>query len=305
MDQLKRMAIFAEVVAAGSLTAAARQLGITPSAVSQHLRQLEQTLGLALLHRSTRSLTLTEAGERYYAGCAAMVAAARSAEQSLASLRDEPDGELRLAAPIGFGGMLATALVPLRSYPRLTLRLLLDDSVINLIEARVDLALRAGALADSTLVARKLGGLKQQLCASPAYLEERGWPAQPQDLLQHDWLGLTPRAGSVEMLDLQGPAGEHETLRLEGRVLASQVTALQALCVKGWGIQVAASDDARQALADGRLLPILPDWRLADLPVYALTPRRGEQPAKVRHALFLLAAHFDLAYGGVALPARK
>jgi DNA-binding transcriptional LysR family regulator len=110
MDQLKRMAVFAEVVAAGSLTAAARRLGMTPSAVSQHLRQLEGALGLALLHRSTRKLTLTEAGARYIEGCTAMVAAARAADQALARHRDEPEGELRIAAPIGFGGLLARAL---------------------------------------------------------------------------------------------------------------------------------------------------------------------------------------------------
>ncbi len=297
MDQLKRMAIFAEVVAAGSLTAAARQLGMTPSAVSQHLRQLEQALGLALLHRSTRRLTLTEAGERYHAGCAAMVAAARSAEQALARLRDEPEGELRLAAPIGFGSLLATALAPLRRHPRLTLRLLLDDAMIDLIEARVDVALRVGTLADSTLVARKLGSMTRQLCASPAYLAERGWPAQPQDLLQHDWLGSKPGNAGAEMLELLGPDGARQTLRLEGRVQATQVTALHALCLAGWGISLGVSADDRQALADGRLLPVLPGWRLADLPVYAVTPRRGEQPAKVRHALDLLAAYFGRADG--------
>lgn len=295
MDQLKRMAIFAEVVAAGSLTAAARRLGMTPSAVSQHLRQLEQALGLALLHRSTRRLTLTEAGERYHAGCAAMVAAARSADQALARLRDEPEGELRLAAPVGFGGLLATALAPLRAFPKLRLQLLLDDTVIDLIEARVDVALRVGALADSTLVARKLGSMARQLCAAPAYLAERGWPAQPQDLLQHDWLGGKPGSAGTETLALQGPGGERETVRLEGRVQASQVTALHALAVAGWGISLVVSQDDRRALADGRLLPVLPGWRLADLPVYAVTPRRGEQPAKVRHALELLAAHFGSA----------
>ena len=292
MDQLKRMAIFAEVVAAGSLSAAARRLGMTPSAVSQHLRQLEQALGLALLHRSTRRLTLTEAGERYHVGCAAMLAAARSAEQALARLRDEPEGELRLAAPAGFGGLLAIALAPLRSYPKLRLQLLLDDAVIDLIEARVDVALRVGALADSALVARKLGSLGRQLCAAPAYLAERGWPAQPRDLLQHDWLGSKPRSGGVEMLELQGPNGERETVRLEGRVQASQVTALHALAVAGWGISLGVSEDDRQALAEGRLLPVLPGWQLADLPVYAVTPRRGEQPAKVRHVLDLLAQYF-------------
>lgn len=297
MDQLKRMAIFAEVVAAGSLTAAARQLGMTPSAVSQHLRQLEQALGLALLHRSTRRLTLTEAGERYHAGCAAMVAAARSAEQALARLRDEPEGELRLAAPAGFGSVLATALAPLRGYPRLTLRLLLDDALIDLIGERVDIALRIGVLADSSLVARKLGSMARQLCASPAYLAEHGWPAQPSDLLQHDWLGSKPANAGADMLELQGPAGERETLRLEGRVQASQVTALHALCVAGWGVSLGVSDDDQKALADGRLLPVLPGWHLADLPVYAVTPRRGEQPAKVRHALDVLALYFGTANG--------
>ncbi|MFC5519734.1 LysR family transcriptional regulator [Polaromonas jejuensis] len=303
MDQLKRMAIFAEVVAAGSLTAAARQLGMTPSAVSQHLRQLEQSLGLALLHRSTRRLTLTEAGERYHAGCAAMVAAARSAEQALARLRDEPEGELRLAAPIGFGSLLATALAPLRSYPKLKLGLLLDDTLIDLIESRVDIALRVGTQADSTLVARKLGSMKRQLCASPAYLAERGWPVQPQDLLQHDLLGSRPRNASFDMVELHGPNGAQQTLRLEGRVHASQVTAVHALCVAGWGISMGVSEDDRKALADGRLLPVLPGWQLADVPVYAVTPRRGEQPAKVRHALDLLALYFGHADGTKATDA--
>lgn len=292
MDQLKRMAVFAEVVAAGSLTAAARQLGMTPSAVSQHLRQLELSLGLALLHRSTRRLTLTEAGERYHTGCAAMVAAARSAEQSLARLRDEPEGELRLAAPIGCGGLLATALAPLRAYPKLGLHLLLDDALIDLIDERIDIALRVGTLADSSLVARKLGSMARQLCASPAYLAERGWPTHPQDLQQHDWLGGKPGSAGTETLELIGPGGEREAVRMEGRVQASQVTALHALCVAGWGISVVVSQDDRRALADGRLVAVLPGWRLPDLPVYAITPRRGEQPAKVRHTLDLLAAYF-------------
>lgn len=292
MDQLKRMAVFAEVVAAGSLSAAARRLGMTPSAVSQHLRQLEQALGLALLHRSTRSLALTEAGERYHAGCAAMVAAARSAEQALARLRDEPEGELRLAAPIGFGGLLARALAPLRRHARLTLHLLLDDTVIDLIAARVDVALRVGSLADSALVARRLGGMSRQLCAAPAYLAERGWPAQPQDLLRHDWVGSRPQSPGFDLLALRGPAGEQETLRLQGRVQATQASALHALCLAGWGIGMAVTEEDRQALAEGRLLPVLPGWRLDDLPVHAVTLRRGEQPAKVRHALDLLASHF-------------
>ena len=194
MDQLKRMAVFAEVVAAGSLSGAARQLGMTPSAVSQHLRQLEDALGLALLHRSTRKLTLTEAGARYVEGCTAMVAAARAADHALARHRDEPEGELRITAPIGMGGLLAQALLPLRNHPRLRISLLLDDAVVDLIEERVDIALRTGSLPDSSLVARRLGQMAAQICAAPAYLAERGWPQHPRDLAQHAWLGGRPSA---------------------------------------------------------------------------------------------------------------
>ena len=293
MDQLKRMAVFAEVVAAGSLTAAARHLGMTTSAVSQHLRQLEAALGLALLHRSTRKLTLTEAGTRYIEGCTAMVAAARAADQALARHRDEPEGELRIAAPIGFGGLLAQALAPLRNYPKLTLRLLLDDALIDLIDERVDIALRAGSLPDSSLVARRLGSMGAQMCAAPAYLALHGWPRVPQDLGQHAWLGGRPNSTGAVSLVLHNQAGEQATVQVAPRVLASQVTALHALCMAGWGISVLVSDDDRRALADGRLLPVLPEWHLPDMPVYAITPRRGEQPAKVRHALELLAAHFE------------
>jgi DNA-binding transcriptional LysR family regulator len=293
MDQLKRMAVFAEVVAAGSLTAAARQLGMTPSAVSQHLRQLESTLGLALLHRSTRKLTLTEAGARYIEGCTAMVAAARSADQALARHRDEPEGELRIAAPIGLGGLLAQALAPLRSHPKLFLRLLLDDALIDLINERVDIALRVGSFPDSSLVARKLGSLQAQMCAAPAYLAERGWPRVPQDLAAHDWLGGRPSTLGTETLLLHNDAGEQASVPVTGRAHASQVTALHSLCVEGWGISVVASDDDRRALTDGRLVPVLPGWQLPEMPVYAVTPRRGEQPAKVRHALALLVAYFE------------
>ena len=292
MDQLKRMAVFAEVVAAGSLSGAARQLGMTPSAVSQHLRQLEQALGLALLNRSTRKLTLTEAGARYHEGCAAMVAAAKAADQALALHRDEPEGGLRITAPIGMGGLLAQALLPLRSHPKLRISLLLDDAVVDLIEERVDIALRAGSQPDSSLVSRRLGVMPAQMCAAPAYLAEQGWPLHPRDLAQHAWLGARPSATGEETLTLRGPGGAVERVQVMTRVQASQVTVLHSLCVAGWGISVVVTDDDRRALADGRLLPVLPDWKLPDFVIYAVTPRRGDQPAKVRHTLALLSDYF-------------
>ncbi len=296
-DKLKRMALFAEIVDSGSLSAAARRVGSTPSAVSQQLRLLEEALGLVLLHRSTRRLTLTEAGERYYPACAAMVAQARSADQALERLRDEPEGELRLAAPIGFGELLAIALEPLRRHPRLRLHLLLDDTPIDLIGERVDLALRVGRFTDSSLVARRLGELQRQLCAAPRYLAERGWPRHPGELAGHDWLGMPPRGAAVSTLSFQGAQGDREEVRVEARLLASQVTALQAMAVAGWGLYVGMADDVRQPMAEGRLAPVLPDWRLEPAAVFAVTPRRGEQPAKVRHALQALQRHFEARPG--------
>ena len=291
-DKLKRMALFAEIVDSGSISAAARRVGSTPSAVSQQLRLLETALGLVLLHRSTRRITLTEAGERYYPACAAMVAQARSADQALERLRDEPEGELRLAAPIGFGELLSTALEPLRRHPKLRLHLLLDDTPIDLIGERVDLALRVGRFTDSALVARRLGELQRQLCAAPRYLAERGWPRHPAELAGHDWLGLPPRSGAADSLHFQDAQGEREEVRMEPRLLASQVTALQAMAVAGWGLYVGMADDVRQPMAEGRLAPVLPDWKLEPAAVFAVTPRRDEQPAKVRHALQALQRHF-------------
>ncbi|MDO9435588.1 LysR family transcriptional regulator [Hydrogenophaga sp.] len=291
-DKLKRMALFAEIVDSGSISAAARRVGSTPSAVSQQLRLLETALGLTLLHRSTRRITLTEAGERYYPACAAMVAQARSADQALERLRDEPEGELRLAAPIGFGELLATALEPLRRHPRLRLHLLLDDTPIDLIGERVDLALRVGRFTDSALVARRLGELQRQLCAAPRYLAERGWPRHPGELAGHDWLGMPPRGAAVEVLSFQGPQGEREEVRVEPRLLATQVTALQSLAMAGWGLYVGMRDEMQQTMAEGRLVPVLPEWRLEPAAVFAVTPRRSEQPAKVRHALQALQQHF-------------
>jgi DNA-binding transcriptional LysR family regulator len=288
MDSYKRMALFAEVVTSGSMTAAARRLGMTPSAVSQHVRALEKALGLSLLHRSTRKLTLTEAGAQYFEGCADMVAAARRAEQALARHRDEPEGELRIAVPIGLGGLIANALAPMRKHRKLSLTLLVDDAVVDVLDARVDIALRVGTLADSSLVARRLGSLRAQLCAAPGYLAERGWPQHPRELESHAWLGFRPMGAESSGVLFIGPDGERFANKLQVCVQASQVTILHSLCVAGWGISAVVSDDDRKAIHDGRLVPVLPDWTLPELVISAVTPRRGEQPAKVRHAMALL-----------------
>ncbi|MEI2705415.1 MAG: LysR substrate-binding domain-containing protein, partial [Ilumatobacteraceae bacterium] len=145
----------------------------------------------------------------------------------------------------------------------------------------------------TTRVARRLGTLGRQLCAAPSYLAARGIPEAPADLAAHDWLGGRPGGGGAEVLELTAHDGRRETVRVESRVAASQAAALHALCLAGWGISAGISEDDARALADGRLVPVLSGWQLPDRPVYAVMPRRGRQPAKVRHALSLLQAHFD------------
>ena len=173
------------------MSAAARRLGMSPSAVSQTIRALEQHGGVTLLHRSTRKLALTEAGERYYPHCQRMLEAARAAAQSLQQARDAPTGELRVSAPVGFANHIAPALAPLLAEaPQLRLRLLVDDAMIDLIDARIDVAIRIGRLADSSWVARRLCDFDTILCASPDYLARAGMPATPQQLPAHQWLAF-------------------------------------------------------------------------------------------------------------------
>jgi DNA-binding transcriptional LysR family regulator len=291
MDDLKRMALFAEVVRAGSLSAAGRHLRISTSAVSQQLRALEQAHGVTLLHRSTRQLTLTDVGVRFAEHCQAMVEAAGRARQQLVLARDAPEGELRVSAPVGFARHVAPALAPLLArHPALRLRLQVDDAMIDLIDARIDLALRAGRLADSTWAALRLCHFEFMICASPAYLARAGVPGTPQDLLAHQWVG-TPRGGGHLALELESLAGERQSLRLEPRITTNNQLTLQQMCAAHLGLALAVRADADDDLRAGRLVPVLPGWKPAPIPVWASTPQRDGQPAKVRHAIESIRAY--------------
>ena len=301
MDDLKRMAIFAEVVQQGSMSSAARKLGISTSAVSQQLRLLEQGGGVTLLHRSTRKLTLTDAGARYAEHCQAMVAAAGRARAQLTLAHDAPSGELRMSAPVGFARHVAPALaLLLAEHPALSLKLLVDDAMIDLIDARIDLALRAGRLADSSWVARRLCTLEWILCAAPAYLRLRGVPLAPPDLLAHQWVA-TPRSGNALHILLTGPQAQTQELRVEPRVTSNNQLTLHQLCAAGLGIGMMARADIDDELRTGSLVPVLPDWHMARIDLWAVTPQRDRQPANVRHAIAALQAHFKTVPGALAL----
>lgn len=314
MDEFKPYAVFAETVAAGSMSAAARKLGMSPSAVSQTLRALEQQAGVTLLHRSTRKLTLTDAGERCYQHCRRLLEAARAAADSLAQARDAPTGELRLAAPVGFSTHMMALSPFLAEWPQLRLSLFVDDAMIDLIDARIDIAIRVGRLADSEWVARPLGAIETALCAAPAYLERYGLPDAPHALAHHQLLAFigesNPATFSASQaqepplptmaLEFRHPTMMPQCVDLSVRIASNNRNALQKMCEQGLGLARLALTDVQSALADGSLVRLLPQWRLPSLQVTAVTPQRDGEPAKVRQAVAALQRYFAQLPGMVA-----
>ena len=299
MDQLRRYAIFAAVVEAGTMTGAAKALGMTPSAVSQHIGQLESLLGLTLLHRSTRRLSLTEAGEVVWQGCQSLQQTLNQTELRLSEVRDSLLGEVRITAPVGMAGQpLALALSPLlQAHPGLCIQIIADDEKRDLIAERIDVALRVGSLPDSTLVARKLGQTRMLLCAAPAYLARKGTPRTPADLATHDWLCGDMLGSGLLLLDERG--GEHR-VRFKPRVLCNNVLPLRQFALAGQGISLQPEGEVGEDLAQGRLLELLPGFRVPPMEIHAITPQR-EIPEKVWRVITALRSHFAEP-GGTARP---
>ena len=312
MDEFKRYAVFAATVATGSMSAAARQMKMTPSSVSQTIRALEQHAGVTLLHRSTRKLTLTEAGARCYPHCRALLDAAIAASAALETARDAPSGELRIAAPVGFAAHIAPALAPLlAAAPGLSLRLLVDDALIDLIEQRIDIAIRVGKLADSNAIARPLGEFEMIVCASPAYIERHGMPDTPADLAAHHWLASARETSDAAGAQLPTIAlemcrageGGAAAPRIEAgvevgiRIVSNNQLTLQQMCEQGLGLARLGHADVLPALQRGALLRLLPQWRFRPWPVTALTPRRDGEPAKVKAAMLALQRYFATLEG--------
>lgn len=310
-EQLKRMATLVTVVEQGTFGAAARALGTTTSAVSQQVRALEQSLGVELLARTTRQLRLTTAGESFHRECVAMVDAAHRAEQALQVMKDAPAGELRMTAPAGFVRHLSQALVlVLARHPALKLHLIAEDELSDLVGQRIDLALRFGRLPDSNWVARKLGSMPMVLCASPAYIARCGLPQGPEEAGgPHTLIGLDTGSASGPQPLMVWPQGQEPGAgqgpgkgrvprpaqvagrRIDWPVRVSGNTQLwvQLMCEAGLGVAVLSEWDVREALAQGRLQRVLPQWSLPALEMYAVVQPRSARTPKVKVAIEALA----------------
>jgi LysR family transcriptional regulator, transcriptional activator for aaeXAB operon len=294
MDRYKALTVLAVVADAGSMRRAARVLGMTPSGVSQHIAQLEKDTRVVLLHRSSRRITLTEAGEALYAGGAAVLAAVQAAELRLAELRDTPAGELTISVPPGIAERrLAEALGPvLESHPALSLRLIVTDDPVDLAEDRIDLAIRIGSLTGAEGVVRHLTSWETIACASPRYLARRDQPLAPEDLQVHELLiPARLRHGALEFRRL-GPRSEASLIKLESRVTTHSMRSLTDLAVSGFGVMIAPRLAVAEELAGGRLTRILTAWELPPTDVVLVMPLRAHQPAKVRFAVDALRERF-------------
>ena len=279
MDRFESMSVFVAVAAAGSFSAASRQLRMPLPTVSRKVAEIESHLKAKLLVRSTRKLVLTETGQAYLEDCRRILEAVTEAERGASGQYNAPQGELTVTAPIVFGRLHVMPVVTefLREYERVDVRLLLADRALNLIEDRVDLAVRIGSLPDSRLVASKVGQIRRVVCASPAYLKERGTPRTPQDLRQHDcvtFAGLTD-AGSWSFRD-------GETVHVHSRLSTSTAEAAIDATTAGIGLTCTLSYQIAEAVKAGRLQVVLRKFEPAPLPVSLIYVQESRIAAKLR-----------------------
>ncbi|MES2128388.1 MAG: LysR family transcriptional regulator [Pseudomonadota bacterium] len=282
MDMLKEMAIFVQVVDHGSFSAAARALGLTTSAVSRHVTRLEAHMGGRLLQRTTRSLSLTELGRHVHTGSTRMIASAREVLSLAGSYSERPSGVIRVTAPIVFGQMWLAPRLPrfLDQYPEVDVHLTLSDRTVDLIDEGEDLAIRISREPAPGLAARRLRGLGYMLVASNAYLEQRGMPAQPQDLAGHRCICLHHSEIGPQWSLERG--AESVTVTVPNRLSINNSAAVLAAVQAGGGIGLVSDFVAASAIAEGRVQQVLPAWRF------------GKQHTRSIHAVYISGRHIAL-----------
>jgi DNA-binding transcriptional LysR family regulator len=283
MDEMVAMALFARVVEAKTFTAAASRLGMATSVISARVSDLESRLGVRLLHRSTRSLSLTAEGARLYERCSRMLDAADAAAEVVGDVALKPEGLLRVTVPVGFGLHTLARLIPEfhQRYPAIRLDLSLTDRQIDLVAEGIDVAVRfAGRLRDSSLVARRVGTDRWVICASPAYLARRPAPRTAADLADHDCLQLSS-VGARAFSGTRLPP-------LSGSLVADNVVVLRNALLGGVGLAAMPHSVVAADLADGTLVTVLPELPSLEMGIYLICAGRRHQPARVRVLLEFL-----------------
>lgn len=289
LDDINLLRNFARIVALGSMSAAAKDLGVSLAVVSKRLRTLESHTRTRLLNRTTRKLSPTDDGRKLYQHADRILAALAEAETHLASGADRPRGVLRISAPISFGRV---HLVPVagdlvQRYPDLDIELKLTDRLIDLVEERIDVAIRIGEPRDSTALLHKLIDNERVLAASPAYLEKFGRPRQPADLRDHRFIRYDDSTAPWFLL---GPKGRKAQIETPCRLRADSGDAVTDWMLAGQGIALKSCIDIVHELSKGRLERVLPDWQSAPAPVHALIAASRHVPLKARVFVDALSA---------------
>jgi DNA-binding transcriptional LysR family regulator len=293
MDRLAGIEAFVRVVEAGSFVRAAERMGISTSSLSQRVADLEAHLSTRLLNRTTRKLSLTESGQAFFERSVALLADLDEAEQLAASNAARPRGTLKLTCAHAIGVQrIAPAIARFHAvHPEVKFEVVVADRIVDLVEEGFDLAIRIGTVGSEQLVARKLGTMHLVMCAAPAYLKRRGTPRSAADLAQHDLLtyaySRTPR-----LWTLRGPAGESIELKATGSLHANSGEVLVAAAVAGQGIVLETDFHVAAAMADGRLVRVLPDYEGGSGDIWAVYPSRRHLSAKVRVFVDHVAAEF-------------
>lgn len=281
---LNELLIFARVAQAGSFSAAARALGLPKSTVSRKVAVLEERLGARLLQRTTRRVSLTDAGRAYQQHCARILAAVEEGERAVSHMQEAPRGLLRVTAPVTFAYLWPILAEYLERHPAVQADLVHTDRRVDLVEEGFDVAIRAGHLADSSLIARRLGTEWRVAVASPAYLQRHGAPAQPAALADHD--GIAFGAERTHWRLERGP--QRVAIPMAPRLVVNDFHGLREAALAGLGIALIPVHVASDDLRAGRLQRVLPDWRSPQTPIHAVYPSNRFLAPKVAAFLDLL-----------------
>jgi len=301
LDQLRAMGVFACVVEKSSFSGAARELGITTSAVSQQIRSLENEMEVKLLHRSTRKLNLTEAGQAFFHSCQEMLAAAERGKIRINELRDDLVGDLRIATTPELG---ANHVIPalshwMQAHRGLDVHVEADNQYIDLIEGRIDIALRMSPkIEDNNLNVVPLALVEQVMVASPSYLNQSAPVSRPEDLNNHDLIPVNIMKNYQHFSFQNAALGETVNLEMKSRLSTNNVLVAKSLCLQGHGIARILYLDVQKDLVNGSLVEVLPDWKLSNFTLYAITAKQEQQPMKVHRCLDALKQYFSQLPGG-------
>ncbi len=293
MDRFLAMESFVRVVERGGFSAAAQDLRISRAMVSRHVQELETHLGARLLHRTTRKVSLTEAGQVYYERSAHLLADLVAADSEVGELHTRPRGILRVNGPVVFGVRHLAPMVAdyMRAFPEVQIELTLNDRVVDLVEEGLDMAVRIGTLADSSLIARRLAPCRLVVVASPDYLARRGTPREPADLARHDCIRYMYGEGG-DIWHFAGPQGP-EAVRVQGQLRTNNGDAMRIAALQGAGIAVIPSFIVSDELLAGTLTPLLPAWRGAEeMAIHAIYPPGRNPSAKLRSFIDFLVPRF-------------